>query len=165
MRAPSRSQVPVAAVLVGLVVLVGVTEWRRAAGLAALHAEIDALKKRVDARDEVEPLKAEPCARPCVVSMVQLIAHPARYDGLQVQFSALYLEGFELSALYPPTTRGALREVEGIWVDDHGEFLPGGGGSMVDVGGTFRYRPSGHLKQYFAELTDVQWVHVIEPAN
>jgi hypothetical protein len=39
-------------------------------------------------------------------------------------------------------------------------------GAIVDVGGTFRFRPSGHLKKYFAELTDVQWVDVtVEPAN
>lgn len=65
--------------------------------------EVETLKKRVEVRDAVDPLRIAPC--------------PARYDGLEVQFSAVYAEGFELSALYAVGTLGTLREVEGIWVD------------------------------------------------
>jgi hypothetical protein len=164
MRTLSRSQIFVVALMIGIVALVALIEWRRESRLSDLCAEVETLKKRVDARDEVEPLRSAPCPRPCVVSMAQLIAHPARYDGLEVQFSAVYAEGFELSALYPVGTVGTLREVEGIWVADASRFPRGG--AIVDVGGTFRFRPSGHLEQYFAELTDVQWVDVaVEPAN
>jgi len=164
MRGLVRSKIFVIPVLIGTLALVAGIEWKQLSRLSDISAEVESLKKRVEAREAVDPLRAAPCPRPCVVSMVQLIAHPAKYDGLKVQFSAAYVQGFEISALYPVGTIGTLREVEGIWVDDASKFLRGS--SIVDVGGTFRFRPSGHLNKYFAELTDVQWVDVtVESAN
>ena len=129
-----------------------------------LNQRVRVLEIELGKREVQEPLHASACDEPtCPVSMVQLLAHPARYHGQRIRVTGTYCLGFEMSALFPSGAAGILLREESIWIDNPGkQFMTEkdypveqDGCKPVMMFGVFEAGKSGHLGQHFGRLVDV----------
>lgn len=94
-------------------------------------------------------------SNPVMVTIEQLLASPAKYEGRAVRFDGYYFRDFEHVGIYPAAEDGPQFHTDrGLWVL---EGLPERYiGRRVTVEGIFTARSHGHIGQWPATICNVR---------
>jgi len=94
-------------------------------------------------------------SNPVMVTIEELLASPAKFEGRPVRIEGFYYSSFEHSAIYPNAEDGArFNTKRGLWVL---EGLPERyKGKRVTVEGIFTARDHGHLGQWPATICNAR---------
>jgi len=146
---------------------------------AQIHADLATTKERLSRveadlkrRNNADPLHARECLElssggspqnPCQTTLRRLAQTPQQFHDRWVLVEGVYANGFEHSALYPSQAElgvSAQRfdKHEALWV--HLDMPLMKEPVPLLIVGRFTRGPSGHLGDYFGELTDAKpWGH------
>lgn len=138
------------------------------ARLDSFAARISELETAAQTRNAADPLVPVECDSPtrlgqskssyCQTTVYRLLQAPHQFNGRWVMVEGVYGGGFEESALYAPND-GARPSVmtysknSAIWVSPGFKSESGSMPRKVIIG-KFKWGPTGHMSEYFGELTE-----------